>query len=279
MAKVSLAVIVGGSAGLGLIVAGQLAKEGALRVVLVARNADRLQSVCLQLSNQYPQTDFQTCAADIATAEGAAIMAACLTTQAQPVDLLINAVGLSDRGTLLGLKPERLDALISANLTGPLLATQALVPLMQPGSAIVNVGSLSSLFAPSYLGGYSIVKHGLRALTQQLRLELAARGIHVMLVCPGPIAREDTGSRYSHLESAADVPSQALQGGGGAKIKGLDPQQLAIDILRAIRSRKLEIIRPRKVRLLLILSAISPKLGEWLLKQKTAPQPKGASPG
>ena len=266
-----LAVIVGGSAGLGLILAEQLALEGASRIVLVARNADRLMTAKSQLEGRFPQTQFHACVVDIAAADGAATLAACVATHAQPVDLLINAVGLSDRGTILGLKADRVEKLVRANVIAPLLATQAIVPMMRSGSVIVNIGSLSSYFAPSYLGGYSIAKHGLRALTGQLRMELAGQGIHVMLVCPGPIAREDTGSRYAHLPGAADIPSQALQGGGGAKIKGLDPQQLAADITRAIKARKLEIIRPRKARLLLILVAVWPKLGEWVLKRKTSP--------
>lgn len=264
-----LAVIVGGSAGLGLILAEQLAQEGVARIVLVARNADRLTTAQSQLEEKFPQTDFKVCAVDIAGHDGAATLAACVATHAQPVDLLINAVGLSDRGTMMGLKAERIEELIRANVIAPLLAAQAIVPLMRSGSVIVNIGSLSSYFAPSYLGGYSIAKHGLRALTQQLRMELAGQGIHVLLVCPGPIAREDTGSRYAHLPGAADIPSAALQGGGGAKIKGLDPQRLGADITRAIKACKLEIIRPRKARLLLILAAVWPKLGEWVLKRKT----------
>ena len=205
-----LAVIVGGSAGLGLILAEQLALEGAARIVLVARKADRLMTVKAQLEEKFPETQFHGCALDIAAPDGAATLAACVATHAEPVDLLINAVGLSDRGTTMGLKVERVEELIRANIIAPLLATQTIVPLMQSGSVIVNIGSLSSYFAPSYLGGYSIAKHGLRALTGQLRIELAGQGIHVMLVCPGPIAREDAGSRYSHLPGAADIPQRSV---------------------------------------------------------------------
>lgn len=268
--SMKLVVIVGGSAGLGLVLAERLAVAGTARIVLVARNAERLQAVSTHLRQQYPQTDIQTCAVDITNPDGAATLAACLSTHSHPVDLLINAVGLSDRGTLLGLEPHRIEELIRANVIGPLLAVQALVPLMHSGSVIVNIGSLASYLAPSYLGGYSIVKHGLRAFAQQLRIELAPQGIHVLLVCPGPIARADTGTRYQHLKAAGDIPAAALQAAGGAKIKGLDPEQLAADILRAISRRQPEIIRPRKARLLVMIMAAWPRLGEWILKRKTA---------
>lgn len=248
----------------------QLANGGTARIVLVARNSDRLAAAITRLNSQFANVDFYSCAVDIASTEGTVTLKNYLTTLTGRVDLLINAIGVSDRGTVLGLKPERLEELMRVNVIGPILAVQAIAPLMSRGSAIINIGSLSSYLAPSYLGGYSIAKHGLRAMTQQLRLELSSQGIHVMLVCPGPIAREDTGSRYAHLDSAAELPPEALQGGGGANLEGLDPKQLAIDILSAVRARKLEIVRPRKVRLLLIVAAIWPKLGEWILKKKTA---------
>ncbi len=141
---------------------------------------------------------------------------------------------------------------------------------MSSGDTIINIGSLSSYFAPRFLGGYSIAKHALRALTQQLRLELKDQGVHVMLACPGPIARTETASRYSHLSTAQDIPAEALKGGGGAKLKGLEPGQLARDILLAASRRRLECVRPTKARLLIAIMGIAPSLGEWILKRKSS---------
>ncbi|MCC6507832.1 MAG: SDR family oxidoreductase [Pirellulaceae bacterium] len=264
------AVIVGGSAGLGRTLAEALTQAKIGQLTLVARDSQRLSQTIASLKTSAPETRMHSCAVDVATKEGAEALATCVQSHGHPLDLLIHAVGLSDRGLMLKLTAPRLNELVQANLIAPLLVTQSLVPMMAKGSVIVNIGSLSSYFAPRYLGGYSIAKHGLRAMTQQLRLELAEQGIHVMLASPGPIARADTGSRYDHLAGASDLPAEAMQGGGGARLKGLDPQQLASDILRAAARRQLELVRPRKARLLIWLMALCPGWGEAVLKSKTS---------
>ncbi len=91
--------------------------------MLVARNVGRLQAASTQLRQRYPQTEFPILAADITRSEGAAALAASLATYAQTVDLLINAVGLSDRGTVLGLKPDRLEELVNANVHRPAIGS------------------------------------------------------------------------------------------------------------------------------------------------------------
>ncbi len=199
-----------------------------------------------------------------------------LLEQPGSLDLIVQAVGESDRGELRDLEVSRLESLFQKNVVSGLLTIKHLAPLLAPkresaaGGVLVLIGSLSSHFAPRFLGGYSIVKHGVAALAQQARLELAPRGIHVLLASPGPIARADSGSRYQHLANTSSLPAEALQSGGGAKLKGLDPVKLSRDILTAALARKLEIMRPGKARLLFILRAIWPRLGDWILRSKTS---------
>ena len=66
--------------------------------------------------------------------------------------------------------------------------------------------------ATRYMGPYPAAKFALAAYTQQLRLALAESGVHVLLVCPGPIARPDGLPRY---ENAANLPAAARRPGGG----------------------------------------------------------------
>ena len=77
------------------------------------------------------------------------------------------------------------------------------------------------------MGPYPASKFPLAGYSQQLRLELESEQVHVLLVCPGPIAREDSGNRYS----TDDLPESARQPGGGVKISRLQPQFLAQKIL------------------------------------------------
>ena len=87
-------------------------------------------------------------------------------------------------------------------------------------------------------------------------------------MCPGPIAREDSDDRYT--DQSADLPDEAAQPAGGAKLKGIDPDWLAEKILDACQRRKPELVIPWKVRLLCSLAQLSPKLGDWLLRKNTA---------
>ena len=266
------AIITGGSAGLGLELARALADQNVAKLMLVARNAERLQNCSTSMAADHSQCKIFSVAADTSCAAGAEKISASLAESSfGPVDLLINAVGLSDRGTVRQLTADRLRELIDINVVSTLRVSQQIYSdLRKPGAVIVNVGSLASLFAPRYLGGYAVAKHALAALTQQMRLELSTDGIHVMLACPGPIRRVDSGERYRNLPGAEQLPAGALKSGGGAKIKGLDACNLAQDILSAAAAHKHVLVRPRKARLLQILLALSPTLGEFLLRKMSA---------
>ncbi len=87
---------------------------------------------------------------------------------------------------------------------------------------IVNIGSLAAKMASRYLGAYPASKFAVAAYTHQLRLELGPQGLHVLLVCPGPIARPDAGQRYSG-EAGRPPGVRPERPGGGVRLKGIDP--------------------------------------------------------
>jgi uncharacterized protein len=254
---------------LGWQLAMSLAERDA-RVIMVAREATRLNAAQAQIVQRIPAAQLIAISGDMTDVESAGKVAAEVRQRYGQLDLVINAVGESDRGSIEKLDLNRVLGLVRTNVGSGLTAIQQFAPLLKPTQGVlVLVGSLSSHFAPRFMGGYAIAKHGLAALAQQARLEMAGDGVHVMLVSPGPIAREDAGQRYNHSAQAADLPQAALKSGGGAKIKGLDPVQLANEILAAAASRKKFLIRPRKAKLLLIANALSSTLGDYLLRKLT----------
>ena len=264
------AIVCGATSGLGLVLTRQLALQGAKRILLVARTTPRLESLTSQLRDEFPRTDFDGWPADMCSADDVSALSERLRDEGHGgVQLLIQAVGQSWRGSLEALSPEDLQQLLRINVFSSLNAVNLLSNRMANPSSLVLIGSLASKFAPRYIGGYSIAKHALAALAQTARLELASKGIHVTFACPGPIAREDAGQRYQGAASDS-LPAEALSPGGGAKLKGLDSDQLARDILSAAARLRPEIIRPRKARLLATLSALSPSLGDWILRKKTS---------
>src|SRR5262249_25640564 len=110
-------------------------------------------------------------------------------------------------------------------------------------------------------------KHALCGYTQQLRLEHEASGLNVLLVLPGPIARE-TPRTYG-AEQAGNLPSSAAQPGAGAKVSAIQPAWLPERSLQACQRRQAELVVPGRVRLLFALAQLSPSLGDWLIKRFT----------
>lgn len=264
------AVIIGASSGFGAHLAAALAGR-VQTLYLIARREDTLESLARRLRGSYPKTTIRTIAADATDLTSLNQAASQIQKQSASIDLLVNAVGKSDRGRLLELTDQELQELFTVNVLTAIHGTRAFLELLKVKSGtIVNIGSLSSKFAPRFLGGYSVTKFGLAAASQQLRLELAEFGIHVMLACPGPIRRDDAGNRYAKLAEHRELPPSANAPGGGAKIRGLDPERLAQQILDGAALRKTEMMFPRKSRLLLILQAIFPSWGERMLRNSTS---------
>lgn len=257
-------VIAGASSGLGLHLTLALAKQRA-RLILVARDAARL-AVAQQKALELGAQSVSIVACDVTATMDQNPVAEALGDQGG-IDLLINAVGKSDRGALLQLSEPELIELFRINvLSGFSTIKLCLEGLTRNRGCIVQIGSLSSKVAPPLLGGYSVVKFGLAAMCQQLRNELKPVGVHTMLVCPGPIARDDAGKRYEEILRARGLSEAVGQPGGAANLKLLDPEWLADRILQGAAGRECELILPAKVRLLIAIGAFWPALADrWLI--------------
>jgi 3-oxoacyl-[acyl-carrier protein] reductase len=103
------------------------------------------------------------------------------------LDVLVNNAGTHDDALLAQMKPESWREIISVNLDGVFHGCQAVLPAMisQRGGRIVNIASLSALFAPAGQTNYAAAKAGVVALTHSLAKEVARLGITVNAVCPG----------------------------------------------------------------------------------------------
>lgn len=114
---------------------------------------------------------------------------------------LVNNAGITHRARVGDIARADWDRVIAVNLTAPLLAIQALAPLMGAGSAIVNVGSAAALNG-HYPAAYTASKWGLRGLTHAAAGELGPRGIRVNIVHPGFIETEMTASAPPAMREA-----------------------------------------------------------------------------
>ena len=257
--------VTGASSGLGAVLAGRLVKCGA-DVALVARDQEKLSACAATLADRGGRV--RTLVADLTREEDVLRLHDQIKTDWQELDFLCNCAGRSDRGKVLDTAPDDFQQLLEVNFLAAVRTTRAFATMLtKERGHLVNIGSLASKVAPRYMGGYAASKFALAAYSQQLRLELGPEGLHVLLVCPGPIRRDDNQPRYEHR--AEDLPDSAMKPAAGARLRGIEPGWLAEKILTACEKRKLELVVPWKVRLLLGLSQFSPSLGDWLLLRAT----------
>ncbi|MEM9352854.1 MAG: SDR family NAD(P)-dependent oxidoreductase [Planctomycetota bacterium] len=257
-------VVTGASAGLGFALAKAAAAAGS-RVVLVARDQDRLRVAEQNLA--VPEGRTLAATADVTDPEAVDRLRESVLARFGRVDLLANCAGVSQRGRAIDTEVSEFRRLMEINFFASVQTTAAFVPsLLEQRGHAVHIGSLASKTASRYLGAYPASKHALAAYAQQLRLELGP-DLHTLLVCPGPIARPDSGERY---QSDANVPDAAQGPAGGARLRGIDPEWLAQRILRACEGRQAELVVPLKARLLFTAAQLSPRFGDWLLTRFTA---------
>ena len=260
-------VVTGGSSGLGKAIARAFAQRGA-QVVIAARRADLLAAVADEF--RADGLEVAAVAADITRPEDVERLCAKTIERFGRLDVLVNNAGRSTRGRIADTSADEFRELLDLNVVALVRCTQAALPhLLASHGHVINIGSLAGKSAARYIGAYPATKFAVTAYSQQLRLELGPQGLHVLLVCPGPIARED-GSAGSKPPAVSDgLPPSAYRPGGGVRSRPQSPKRLAEEIIRACETRRVELIRPRSARLLFVLMQISPRFGDWLIRRLT----------
>ncbi|MFW6125338.1 MAG: SDR family NAD(P)-dependent oxidoreductase [Pirellulales bacterium] len=256
-----VALVTGGSSGLGRVIAETLARAGA-RVVLVGLEPEAVATTADEMTAA--GADVLGLSADVTRQDDVDRIVAEAVARFGRLDALINNAGRSMRGKLIDTTPEQFRSMLELNVIGVVRCTRAAVPhLLQRRGHVVNIGSLASKAAARYVGAYPASKHAVAAYSQQLRLELGPAGLHTLLVCPGPLARQ--GDRLYRLEGEEGVPEEARGPGAGVKVRRIDPRRLAERILRACERRRPELVVPARARLLFALGQLWPGLGDWLV--------------
>jgi NAD(P)-dependent dehydrogenase (short-subunit alcohol dehydrogenase family) len=257
--------VTGGSSGLGRVIADEFAAAGA-KVVVAALEADAVRSAAEEM--RAAGRDVLGVHTDVTRQEQVDALFEQALDRFGRLDVLVNNAGRSIRGRAIDTTPEQFRELMELNLIALVRCTRSAVPhLLRQRGHVVNIGSLAAKVASRWLGAYPTTKFAAAAYSQQLRLELGPQGLHVLLVCPGPIRRDD--ERLYPLEGLEELPESARRPGAGAKLRAIDPAKIARAILRACQRRKPELVVPAKARLLFAVSQLFPSLGDSILLRKT----------
>ncbi|MGD0655452.1 MAG: SDR family NAD(P)-dependent oxidoreductase [Thermoguttaceae bacterium] len=260
-----VALITGGSSGFGRVIAETFASAGA-KVAIAGLETEPLTRAAREM--QSAGFDVLGVHADITRQDDVDRLFAQTLDRFGRLDVLVNNAGRSMRGKLLDTTPEQFRDLMELNLIALVRCTRAAVPhLLKQRGHVVNIGSLAAKSAARWVGAYPATKFAVAAYSQQLRLELGRSGLHVLLVCPGPIKRMNP--RLYPFEGLEDLPEIARRPGAGVKASVLSPQKLAQAILVACRRRRPELIVPVSARLLFIIAQIWPTLADWIVLRLT----------
>lgn len=183
------ALITGASAGLGEEFARQLAGH-CRQIVLVARRAERLETLAAELREQSPGLEVCCLACDLADRQARLDLLDDLCRRELQPDLLVNNAGLGDCGEFIEANWEKLERMLEVNVTALTHLSHALLPGMGPGSAIINVSSLASILPIPDFGVYAATKAYVTSFSEALHLEVQDAGVRVMALCPGPVHTE-----------------------------------------------------------------------------------------
>ncbi len=179
-----IALVTGGSSGIGLGMAEALARAGA-RVVLVARDTERLGEAVAALEARGGQA--APVSADLSDRTALAKAAEAAAAVYGEPDILVNCAGINLRPPMPELTPADWDVTMALNLTAPFLLGQRFGPSMaaRGWGRIVNVTSQQAERAFGHSGGYGASKAGLAALTRSQSEAWAGSGVCCNSLCPG----------------------------------------------------------------------------------------------
>ncbi len=250
-----VAVVTGGSSGIGAAIARRLADKG-WHCVLVARNEERLRKVASETGGEYEVCD---------VGDRAAIdrMAASVSERHPEIKLLVNNAGVSGRkpgdhrrSGFMDTDPEWIEELFRINFLGAVWCLRAFMPALERGrpAHVVNVASVAGTVAVPP-GLYSATKHALVAFSRSLAATLPSQGIHVHTVNPGYV----------------ETPGFPQVGKLGSRLLDrivVDTDYVARRVVSAVEHNRPEVFVPGWYRIPALAQALAPGLVSRLLARR-----------
>jgi 3-oxoacyl-[acyl-carrier protein] reductase len=183
MPEAKVAVITGGSRGIGLAIAEAFA-EAKYKIIILGREAKRLKAAVEQLKSRRLLIDSQVC--DVTAPSSVEAAFAHISAKHKQIHVLVNNAGIAHAlAPAEKLSLETWKQVIDTNLTGTFLVTRAALSLMQSGGTIVNNLSVAAIQPFAGMSAYNASKYGAYGFTQALREDLRKSGIRVLALLPG----------------------------------------------------------------------------------------------
>jgi 3-oxoacyl-[acyl-carrier protein] reductase len=238
----AVAVVTGGSRGIGREVALQAAQKGA-RVGLVARNADDLNAVLGAIGGRGA-----VATADVADRAQTDAAIAQLASELGPIDILVNNAGIGSYGKVVDLSVEEFERVMRVNYFSCVYATKAVLPSMleRRRGHIVNVASIAGRIGPPMEAAYAASKFAMVGFTESLAFEVGPHGIGGSMVNPGPVQTEFFDTRGHAYEGSYPKPVPA--------------KRVADSVIEVVESDGLERVIPRALRPAVVFRHMAPPI-------------------
>ena len=190
----NLALVTGGSRGIGKACALHLAQAGYNVVINYAGNEEAAKQTVSELEALGVKAE--AVKFDISNHDEAQEAVAKIIEKYGRIDVLVNNAGITRDGLFMRMSKENWDAVINTNLTGAFNVTQPVIKVMmkQRSGAIVNMASIVGIYGNAGQANYAAAKAGLIGFTKSLAKELASRNIRVNAVAPGFVQTDMTKS-------------------------------------------------------------------------------------
>ena len=179
-----IALVTGGSKGLGQAIAGALARAGA-DVALTSRTHADLNRVAAELRQLGRRA--LAVPADMADEDSIRSMVQQVLDEFGRIDILVNNAGIEGTGAVVEMDAERWDRVMDVNVRGPMLCCKHVGPhlIRQRSGKVINVASVLASRVARYMAAYAAAKAALVQLTRTLALEWIRHNIQVNALCPG----------------------------------------------------------------------------------------------
>lgn len=248
-----VAVVTGGSSGIGAAIARRLSRDG-WHCVLLARREELLAEVAREIGGEYELCDV----ADRAEVDR---VAGTVRERHPRVKLLVNNAGIPGRTTFLRGDPELIENVVRTNYLGAVWCLRAFLPALEAAapSDVVNIVSVAGTVAFPPSGPYAAAKHAQLAFSRAIASELPARGITVHTVNPGFVQTEG-------------FPQHGLMRNRLLRHLVAEPELVAERVARALRSGRRELVVPRWYRPASLAQAIVPSLLGRALGSRVKPK-------
>ncbi len=224
-----IAVVTGGTQGLGAAIAHRLASAGASGLVICGRNADRGESVARKIRRDHENARVIFVRADLESVDECRNVIAVADREFGRVDILVNAAATTDRGNLVETSEDLFDRMFATNVRAPFFLMQEAVKLMiRDGveGSIVNIGSISATAGQPFISAYCASKGALATLTRNSGYALMCNRIRVNQLDIGWMA-SDGEDRIQRTYHNAEEGWQARAGRERPFGRLIDPDEVA----------------------------------------------------